>query len=415
MMWKKLLLFLAFLVIVSIVFAGTIDFWHSLMGSKEAARLQLIADFEAKTGIKVNDNGFFDIFQWQQKTLAAVASGMPPEIGSNHYYFVPQYAARGVLEPLDDHFKDWGVDPYSIFPSNILDMTKYKGKIYGVPLFITARVLIYNKDMFKEAGLDPDKPPTTWEELFEYAKKLTIWKNGKLERAGIHLATSPEMRVNFFEILLWEFGGDLLNSDQTKAIFNSEAGVKALKLYKKFFDEKLTTLEFGEGTTGATEPFIARKAAMRFAGPYDLVNLKKYAPDLNFGVALLPKPSDGDFATLIDSFSVFAFKGAKNKKDALEFIKFCIQKETQLKFAKASFRLPAHVEALADPTFSSDERYKIFAEAIKYGKAVPTIPEWTEVHEVILDAIERVLYKNEDPKVVLDEAVEKVNTQILNK
>ncbi|RKX55667.1 MAG: hypothetical protein DRP50_02155, partial [Thermotoga sp.] len=397
------------------IFAGTIDFYHSLMGSKEAARKELLSNFTKQTGIKVNDIGFFDIFQWQQKTLAAVAAGLPPDVASNHYYFVPQYAVHGTVEPLDEHFKDWRIDVNKIFAKEVLKMNSYKGKLYGIPLFVTCRVLLYNKDIFKEAGLNPNKPPRNWEDLVDFAKKLTIWKGDKLVRAGFKISPSPEMRTNFFYILLWELGGRILNEDETKAVFNSEAGVKALTFFRDLYLKyKVTSPDFGKGTKGASDPFIAKKAAMSFAGPYDLVNLKKYVPNMNVGVAFIPRPVDGQYATLLDSFSIFAFKGAKHKKDALQFVKYASSYDAQLQFSKTSCRLPGRLDALSDPYFSAPA-YKVFQEAIgKYGHALPTLPQWTEIQQTILDAIEKVIYSNVDPKTALDEAVRKVNTQILH-
>jgi len=411
------IMLIAVLIVVpsTAAFAGEIELWHSLMGSKEAARLELIENFQkAYPDINVKDLGYFDIHQLNQKVLTAVVTGIPPELASNHYYFVPRYAANDALQPLDSYFARDGIDPEEVFYSFSLDINRYDGKLYGIPLFNSTRVLAYNKDLFQEAGLDPERPPETWTELVEYGKKLTKWNGDVLDTAGFEVPLGKEMGVNFFCQLLWQKGGDIFNADNTQVVFNSREGVEALQFYADLFlKHKVSKYGFGASTQGGQEPFPRGKAGMRMGGSFDLVYLSKEAPHINYGTALLPRPEDGEFVSLVDSFSVFMMDKAKNKEDAWTFLKYCSSKEAQLAFAKTSFRLPSHLEAAQDPYFQEDPRLKVFAEALANGRSLPVIPEWSEIEDILYAEIEAAVNGVKTPAEALDTAAQKINQGVL--
>jgi len=406
---KKVLVLLVLLAGVSFLMASSVEMWHSLMGSKRAAGLWLFENFTKQTGIQVKEVGIHNILEWHQKVLSAVAIGNPPDLAGNHYYFLPQYVAAGVVEPLDDYFKEWGIDPEKVFPKAVLETVKYNGKIYGIPLFFEQRVILWNKDLFREEGLDPDNFPETWEELIEIARKLTKWENGKLIRSGLWLPKSTESWVNVFSILLWGYGGDFFD-ENGKAIFNSEAGVKALTLIRDMFNKyKLSTPEFGQGTKGATNPYITRQAVIVLGAIAFIQFVKDYAPDMDFGVTFPPKPKGGKFALPLDPFVIFTFKNARHKKEALEFLRYLCQKETQVQFAKQCSRLPALIAAFNDPVFKEDPLLMKPVESLNFAKPLPALPQWPEIQDTIFAAISKVIHENSDPKKALDEAAKKVN------
>ena len=164
----------------------TIEFWSSLCGSKEAAREDMLSTWaQQHPEIQVEHLAICDIYENNQKVITTLAGGSPPELVSNHYYFIPQYADLGALEPLDGCLEEAGVNPSETFLPTTYELNVFDGQLYGLPLFNESRVLLYNKDLFEAAGLDPEAPPPTWEELASMAETLTQRADdGTLEVSG---------------------------------------------------------------------------------------------------------------------------------------------------------------------------------------------------------------------------------------
>jgi multiple sugar transport system substrate-binding protein len=269
--------------------------------------------------------------------------------------------------------------------------------------------------LFKKAGLNPNNPPTTWQELAQDAVKLTQWNGSKLEVSGFAApnGTDTEMIMNFFIQLLWQGDGHIFNADRTKVDFASPQGVAALQFYADLFHKyKVNQIGFGAGTEGTQAPFYRDKAAMIMAGSYDLVTLKQM-PNIHFKVALLPSPPGGKSVSLIDSFSIFMPKQAKHKNAAWDFIKYATSEQAQVNFSKTSQRLPATAEAVKDPYFTRNPILQVFAHAISTGRAMPIVPQWVHIQNVLVAEIQKVLAGQESAKTALDNVDNTVNNQIL--
>jgi len=405
-------LFLQLMMIVIIAQVGfaqtTIVFSTSLVGSKEEAKNELIKDFEkAHPNIKVEHRGYYDISKLHEKLLTSMIGGNPPDLVSNHDHFVPTYAYYNSLEPLDMYFELANLDPKKIFYQVLLEASTFNGKLYGAPLFSTADALLYNRDIFKEVGLDPAKPPKNWDDLLDYAQRLTIRKDGKLIRAGVGVPDGiSEGRNRLFLTLLWSNGGKLFNEDMSRATFNAEEGVEALQFYVDLFNKyKVCDIGWGAEVKHGQEPFLIGKLAMEYAGAYELVFINNYAPELNFKPAVFPgrKKQTGP----IVSFPIFMPKGTKHKAAAWKFIKFAISREANAKFAKLCARLPSTKEAGADPYFK--ENLPVFMKALEIATVIPPTPGWKEITDVIQNAMDEALYGIQTSEQALDEAAQKVN------
>ena len=154
---------------------------------------QLIAEFEAlNSNIKVTHLGvnFWDYFG---KIRTAQAGGTDPDVSFNDNCTVIIRAKSGVIRKLDSFMEKSGYD-ISEFRENNLNQYNYEGGIYALPFSSDFRLLYYNKDHFIQAGLDPDNPPQTIEELIEYAENLDVWDGSKLVRVGFH----PKLGNNSF-------------------------------------------------------------------------------------------------------------------------------------------------------------------------------------------------------------------------
>jgi len=382
----------------------TLSFWSSLMGSKEQARTQLIDAFQAAyPNIRVEHTGIDDITENNQKVLAALAGGSAPDLVSNHFYYAVNYADAGQLEPLDGLMQEAGLAPEEIEPT-LLKTGVWKGQTYSLPLYGTSRALMYNRTLVAEAGLDPEQPPRTWDELRTWAIELTRrGEGGRLEVAGFLAAqTSGEGLRDLFKVLLSGAGGALLSEDCTRPMFNSPEGVRALRFWVDLIhQDKVIDIGFGEGQTGAQAPFIVGSAAMMLGGNFSAYIARQAGVD--FGISLFPG-ADGGTASFADPFVLFIPTSAKNKDAAREFIRFAMSEEQQAEFAVNSNNLPALIAAQDDPRITGNADLRPFVEALSVAQPPPITPVYAEMWDGLGGAIEQAIYGNASPEEALADA-----------
>lgn len=390
-------------------------FWSSLMGSKEAARNQLVNDFQsANQGMKIQHEGFFDIMQNNEKLLTAMVAGNPPDVVSNHYYFVANYANANALEPLDDDMATSKL-PSSVFVPSIYQLGQWQGKTYGLPIYADVEAYYYNTDLYQKAGLDPNKPPATWQDLIDMSSKLVVRQNGRLVQEGLTVPQdAAEDLSNMWYCLLLQAGGSFLSPDGTKAVFNDDAGRQALQLMVDLIHKyKVTDVGFGQGADGAAVPFYAGKSAAEYNDSTEFYYFGKYAPKLPYAVAPLPAGPKGP-AVASQAFEMFIPKASKNKDNAWTFINFAMKPDEQVKFNKTSSHLPCETDALkSDPFFSSSKNMKPFYDSlVNFSKPFPIAPSYPDILANLQQEFQSAVLAKEDVQKALDNAATYANQQL---
>ncbi len=183
----------------------TITLWYGATQEERAAYDRMISQFERENpSIKVKAILVPQKYV-ERKLILAAAGGVPPDVVRFYAHLGGELMSRGGLEPLDELVRRYRVDLKDFYPVGI-EQNTYQGKLYGMPWILSPYALFYNKKLFRQAGLDPNKPPTTWGELEEDAMKLTRRDSGgRLVCAGytdflynrtISLSTSGSPAVN---------------------------------------------------------------------------------------------------------------------------------------------------------------------------------------------------------------------------
>lgn len=219
------------------------------------------------------------------KTQAAVQGGTPPDIAvllANELYTLLDMDA---ITPLDSFIDKDPDDTYvnDFFPAFMAN-AQTDGKTYSIPFQRSTVLLYYNKDAFREAGLDPNKPPTTWDELAEMSVKLT--KQGQW---GIEIpATAPTPATWLFQTFALQNGKNVMTSDGKQAIYDTPENVEALQFW---LDLSTKYKSMPKGVIDwATTPsdFLQGKTAMMYHTSGNLTNVKANST-FDFGVSFLPK------------------------------------------------------------------------------------------------------------------------------
>lgn len=245
-------------------------------------------------------------------TYFARLSARQAEDGIESYFTEPQLLIqKRAVADITDLAKGWKY--FNDYNPGIASIVKdANGKIYGIPVTGYTLTLWYNRKLFSAAGLNPDKPPTTWDELRGYAKQL---KSSQV--AGFAETSSQNQGGWHFTNWMYSAGGDMQSADGTKATFNSDKGVSILQLLKdmRFTDQSLTKQQLF--TQNDTLQLLATgKAAMVIMAPDMLTTLKaQYQANLDdFGIG--PMPQNGGNAALTGG-NVFIFN-PKSSRDVIK-------------------------------------------------------------------------------------------------
>jgi multiple sugar transport system permease protein len=378
----------------------TIVFWYGASQKERAAIEGLVADFHrAHPGIRVRAM-LTPMAQIQQKLLLSVAGGVPPDVVRFYTDLGGELMAREGLERVDHLARRDGVDLKAFYPV-ALQQNTFKGRLYGMPWVLSPKALFYNRRLFREAGLDPDRPPRTWDELRSAALRLTKKDSrGNITQLGFG-------EVFEFRCYLWQSGGELLSPDGREPAWNSETGVRTLEWWKRFADEQAGDFEqiqrFNSQFSGAaTDSFGTEKVAMRLDSPFRIPDLQLYFPKLDYGIASIP--TNGATVSEVVGNSLVIPRGSRHVEAAWTFIKFATTREQQLKVCRASGRLPARIDAANDPSYRNDPRLGPFARQLPFGRSIPVVPGYMEMAAALDRQLEQAYKGNLSPREALDRA-----------
>ena len=303
--------------------------------------------------------------QFLPKLGAAIAGGAAPDIMSIDLIFVPALARE---DQLTDLTKQIGELPTrATLSQSHLRLAGFNGKTYALPFSAEGSFLVYNRALFKRAGLDPDKPPQSFAGIREAAQKITALGD---DHYGFYFPGGCA-GCNVFTVLplIWAAGGDVLTPDGSKPTLDSAPVRQALGLYRDLWNAKLVPqaarADGGQNWTGA---FASGKVGMFSTGAFAIAALKKLNPDLDFGVTYLPGAEPGKWSSFAGGDSIGIPRGSRNVAAAWEFIRWTTTDEVQVELLAKNGSIPVRGD-LADNTYSrQDPRLVTAAKAMAAGR-----------------------------------------------
>ncbi|MGR9173942.1 ABC transporter substrate-binding protein [Hyphomicrobiales bacterium] len=334
------------------------------------------------------------------EAMRAYATGQAPDIIAVDNPEHALFSSRGAFLDLTDMIKNSKViKPENYFPGP-LKSVEWDGKYFGVPKATNTIALYYNKDMFKAKGLDPNKPPQTWDELVEDARKLT---DPAKNVYGLAFSAKAN-EEGTFQFLPWaQMGGGSYEN------INADGAVKALEVWKTIIDEKLASPDtLTRGQWDSTGTFNSGNAAMAISGPWELDRMVQEAK-FDWGVTLLPVPKEGaERSSAMGDFNWAIFSTTKHPAEAFKALEYFASQDD--KMFKNFGQLPARSDISIPETGQplKDAALKVFLEQLKYAKPRGPHPQWPKISKAIQDAIQAALTGQMSPKDALDQAADKI-------
>lgn len=303
-----------------------VTYWEKWTGAEETAIQQAVDAFNrSQDRIYVDE---LSVAQVDRKTLLATAGGDPPDITGLWMHNMAAFTDCAALLPLNDFIQADGNTPSKYmdrYSPVYADVCTLRGQIWGLPTSSAAYALHWNKTLFRQAGLDPERPPRTIVELDEFSDRLTKRNaNGEITQVGF-LPQLPGWSSWAFPA--W-FGGSIFTDDQI-TVGTQPENAAAMRWVKGYTDrygrDPIRAFISGSGSYSASsqDPFFGGHAAMVLQGVWLNNFINQYAPGMDYGVAPWPEAAPGinDFA-VAECDIVAIPRGAKHPREAWEFIRY---------------------------------------------------------------------------------------------
>ncbi len=369
----------------------------------------LAADFEKENpGIKLKAIYSGSYTDSLTKALTAVKSGEPPVtsilLSTDMYTLIDEDA----IQPFDDLIKTpedkaWLKRFYPAFMEN----SQTGGKTWGIPFQRSTIVLYYNKEMFKEAGLDPNRPPATWKEMTEYAQKLTKRDaSGKVTQWGVQIPSSG-FPYWLFQALVIENGGTLTNPAGTQTFYDKPEVIGALQYWVDLVNKYKVHPE-GIVDWGATpKDFFEKKVAMVWTTTGNLTSMRNNAK-FDFGVAMLPSGKQRGSPTGGGNFYLFKKSTSAQRAAAFKFIKWVTQPSRAAQWGIDTGYVAVRADAWETPAM---KKYvegfppaAVARDQLPYAKAELSTHDNQRVTKALNDGLQAALTGTKTPEQAMKDA-----------
>lgn len=350
----------------------------------------------------------------EEVILAAVVGKSTPDIYANMWQGnVEMYAHAGVLIPLDtiQGFMDFIKERCD--SSVIKEITSSNGHIYQVPWKVNPIMTIYNKNAFKENGID--QLPLTYSAYINAAalyKKHNINNDKRFGYTAVK-AIWYERLFNYYPLYLAASGGKPL-IENNKAAFDNKYSIEVFRFLQTLYTNNYFSRE---NTAASSDPFVIQTIATKWTGPWEipyLNNIPNRGFEFDYFPPIVPDDHSGPVYTYADPKNIVIFNTCKNPRAAWEFIKTLIDKEGDLQLLEVTGQLPRRKALDADNFyagyFNQNPGMRLFAKQVPYVKGIDNCEVIVEVLDIISQEYEAcVIYGRKTPEKAISDAAAAVN------
>ncbi|NEO07568.1 MAG: ABC transporter substrate-binding protein [Moorea sp. SIO3I8] len=346
--------------IASDISTVTLSGWQSSPKEKQLLE-QVLREFEAShPGRKVKFEVITD--QYMDVIKTRLIGDAAPDVFYVDALDAPLLMTHGVLEPLDDYItEDQDLDLDDLAP-HLSEAFQSDGKTYGLPKDFTTLALFYNQKYFDQLSIS--NPPQTWEELEDYAKKLTrdTTHNGRVDIYG--LGITPELSRHYF--MIKAFGGELVDQ-KGEAVFATRQSLSGLTpLMDMYRENHSAAIPSDVGASSGSEMFGQGKAAMVIEGSYAIPYLQQTFPKIEFATAEVPSIGNHK-GSMVYTVAYVMNKQAKNKEAAWELISYLTGKEGMKAWANGGLAIPARKSVISELGYEQNPLYTPFIAGADYA------------------------------------------------
>lgn len=389
----------------------TLDFWYALGGDSGKAIEDLVNQFNAShPNIKVVGTYQGNYTTAMAKVYSAITGNTLPNVAQ--LGAAPLLGSSGAVLPVKDFLAtDSSFDLEKIHPA-FLQYNTAAGELWSLPFNNSVPILLYNKDLFVAAGLDPEDPPEDIDELLEYAKALTVKdSNGVVTQYGLNTKDDTHW---YLSTLFLENGAQIVSEDESEMLYNSPEAVAMLQTWSDWVnvDQVMPRNQHAE----AQSDFLAGKLGMLMGSTSGVSGIQKDAA-FRVGSAMFPMVN-GVRKVPVGGGSLVIFKNENEqiRNASWEFVKFLISEQSSIYLTSQTGYIPIYKDALNWPEIESiieDNPLRLAAiNSLPYAVAIPVFSALGNSDLALQNAIEKVELGSADPQTALDEAKTSVDHAI---
>ncbi|WP_083914660.1 extracellular solute-binding protein [Alkalispirochaeta alkalica] len=375
----------------------------------------------AKKELERRHPGLSVVFDVQQgggnvrsKFLTSAAAGEMPDVAMVDSVALGEFAEAGLLTDISPFAAEW--DEWEDIFENFREAGSWDGVPHGVFLNTDLRVFVWNRRHFKEVGLDPDIPPTSWDEILEYAEIL----NDPPRRYAMMLpGGSSEHLPHRWYSFLWGAGGEILDSDGRVA-FNSPEGGRAAGFYRTLIEKEFMPIDVLSTSADDNDRALASGSyAMGVVGSWFFNFAREVGirtpEEFNekFGVSAVPGPDGGVAPSGAGGWTVVLPQGARHPELAWEFIAIAMGIDNHRMWALSQGNVPVR-ESLASESafFEMLPFYGVIQEMLPNARTRPSVPGYPTISSELQGALQAIMLGELGVEGALDRAVENANQEM---
>ena len=352
--------------------------------------------------------------QMSETLLTSIAAGNPPDSAYFDRFVVPAWAAEDSLSDLTDLAEVAGIKEDDYYPFAWEEATGWKDKLWALPYDTDDRAIYYNKDLVAAAGYDPENVPVHIAEFDKLAEAMYEMDGPRMVTAGFIPWYS---QGNWIYTWGWAWDGKFWDKETGEITVNDPKIVKSMEWMLSYAEKyDIKTIESFSSAFGseALRPFYTGQIAMQCTGNWELASIRKYAPDLNFGVIPLPYPKDGGrVSTWAGGWSVVVPKGAANLQGGFDFISYFAGPEEMDYFCETTSHIPTlKAPAENNPYYTEDPMHKIFMDMLPIANTRPPTAIGQFLWNALAEAKDLIVHGVKTAQQALDDATNNCNEEM---
>lgn len=401
--------------------AKTMEAWSRMTDVAQESIVGIIENYNASNTIGATVEHVF-IAQTQgsqadEKLLTAVAGGTPPAVYYADRFTVPQFAQQGFFTDITEQAEAVGVtkDLYFDFA---WDEATYKDRVHALPFDTDTRGFWYNKDIFTEAGLDPEQPPQTLDELKTMAEALTTRGGGdQVTRFGFH----PLWDQMWLYTWGFAFEGEFQDPATKRITFSHPNNIAAMEYMKAWVDEigvrdldAMMASCSGSACDGPNNWFWTGQLATVCSGDWAVAQAKQFKPDTNYGAVAMPGPNGpAPHASWAGGWSWAVPEGYADVASAFDVVAYFCGVEGMNKYCKDTYHIPTMKAVAEDPYYREDPLHALFMDLLPVSHSRPPIPLGSKLWDMQFTAFrDEIPHGTKTPEQALKDIDDTINKEL---